>query len=105
MFEIKETFKTKDGFDQLISYVLDDDLDKVLSEDWSYHFSAEGSYDLDGDIVSYEWDFGDGSKGNGPFVIHEYPSEGEYIICLTVTDDDGVESSVEYLLTVSKNES
>ncbi|MFO7992264.1 MAG: PKD domain-containing protein [Thermoplasmata archaeon] len=104
MFEIKETLKTKDGFDQLISYVLDDNLDKVLSEDWSYHFSAEGSYDLDGYIVSYEWDFGDGSKGNGQFVIHEYPSEGEYIISLTVTDDDGAESSVEYLLTVSKNE-
>ncbi len=101
-FEIKETFKTKDGFDQSISYDVDDDLGIVLSEDRLYHFSAEGSYDPDGEILSYDWDFGDGNNDSGPIVSHEYRSEGEYIVSLTATDDKGVKGTKEILLNVSK---
>lgn len=104
-FEIKETFKTKDGFDQSISYDVDDDLDLVLSEDRLYHFSAEGSYDPDGEIVSYDWDFGDGNNDSGILVSHEYRSEGEYIVSLTATDDKGVKGTKEYFLEVSKGPS
>ncbi|MFO7990795.1 MAG: PKD domain-containing protein, partial [Thermoplasmata archaeon] len=86
-FEIKETFKTKDGFDQKISCDVDDDLDSVLSEDWLYHFSAEGSYDPDGEIVSYEWDFGDGESEYGKIVQHEYTCSGIYIVNLMLIDD------------------
>ncbi len=52
-------------------------------------FDGSGSYDPDGDIVSYEWDFGDESSGNGVNVEHVYTDEGVYTIRLTVTDDDG----------------
>ena len=55
-------------------------------------FNASACYDPDGGtIVSYEWDFGDGTTGEGMVVSHtytEYRSE-PYIVTLTVTDDDG----------------
>jgi outer membrane protein assembly factor BamB/chitodextrinase len=52
------------------------------------HFNASASYDPDGNITSYEWDFGDGTFGNGMIVSHEYNIAGPYFVILTVTDDD-----------------
>ena len=52
-------------------------------------FDASGSYDIDGYIVSYEWDFGDGTTGQGIAVGHTYSVAGLYTVTLTVTDDDG----------------
>ncbi len=40
-------------------------------------------------IVSYEWDFGDGTSGEGPTPVHTYTDAGEYEAVLTVTDDRG----------------
>jgi len=50
-------------------------------------------YDPDGTIVSYEWDFGDGSTASGAEVSHSYTSATSYKVTLTVTDDDGEEAS------------
>ena len=52
-------------------------------------FNASASYDLDGTIVSYSWDFGDGNVATGVFVEHSYVDDGAYTVILTVTDDDG----------------
>ncbi|MCD6584607.1 MAG: PKD domain-containing protein, partial [Desulfobacteraceae bacterium] len=47
------------------------------------------SYDTDGTIVKYAWDFGDGSIGEtGDQPSHTYASAGTYTVTLTVTDDD-----------------
>jgi len=51
--------------------------------------NAAGSFDSDGSIVSYQWSFGDGTAGAGPFVSHQYTSGGTYPVTLTVTDNDG----------------
>jgi PKD repeat protein len=51
-------------------------------------FDGTGSYDPDGSIVSYDWDFGDGNTGTGPTPTHIYANSGTYIVILTVTDDD-----------------
>ncbi len=56
-------------------------------------FSAGESYDEDGTIVSFEWDFGDGYTGSGETVEHQYDSTGNYIVTLTVTDEDGATST------------
>ena len=50
----------------------------------------EGSYDLDGEIISYNWDFGDGTTSTGAKPSHSYSQEGTYAVTLTVTDDDGL---------------
>ena len=56
-------------------------------------FDATSSYDPNGSIVSYEWDFGDGSTDSGVTVTHPYVDDGTYIVTLTVTDNDGVTDS------------
>ncbi len=52
------------------------------------YFNAEDSSDPDGEIVSYEWDFGEGSSDSGVKVTHAYHSSGQYRVILKVTDDD-----------------
>ncbi|MBL0913426.1 MAG: PKD domain-containing protein, partial [Bacteroidia bacterium] len=36
-------------------------------------------------VVSYEWDFGDGTTGTGQYPVHVFPGPGTYYVCLTVT--------------------
>jgi streptogrisin C len=50
-------------------------------------FDASGSYDPDGSIVSYAWDFGDGTTGSGVSTSHVFPYEGYFTVTLTVTDN------------------
>ena len=45
------------------------------------------------DIVSYDWDFGDGTTGSGVTVSHAYPVAATYGVTLTVTDEGGVTAS------------
>ncbi|HIJ98925.1 TPA: PKD domain-containing protein, partial [archaeon] len=52
-------------------------------------FDASGSSDPDNEIVSYDWDFGDGELGNGITTTHTYTSSGSYIVFLTATDATG----------------
>ena len=54
-------------------------------------FDGTLSSDPDGTIVSYAWDFGDGSTGTGPNPTHTYQENGIFTVTLTVTDDDGNE--------------
>jgi len=57
-------------------------------------FNASSSYDLDGEIVEWRWDFGDGSIADGMTVNHTYLGEGVYTVNLTVKDNDGAESYI-----------
>ena len=52
-------------------------------------FDGSDSYDPDGHIVEYKWNFGDGQAASGTTISHTYEQEGSYIVSLTVTDDDG----------------
>jgi PKD repeat protein len=40
-------------------------------------------------IVSYAWDFGDGTSGTGVQTSHRYPVLGNFTVTLVVTDDAG----------------
>ena len=52
-------------------------------------FDASASYDPDGTVVSYAWDFGDGTTSTGITATHSYATEGSYTVTLQVTDNDG----------------
>jgi chitodextrinase len=54
-----------------------------------FRFDGSGSTDPDGSIVSYHWDFGDGTTSEEPIIIHTYAEYGRHVITLTVTDDEG----------------
>jgi len=49
-------------------------------------FDGAASFDPNGDALSFEWSFGDGSAANGAMPVHTYAIEGFYSACLTVTD-------------------
>lgn len=57
-------------------------------------FDAAGSSDADGQIVKYEWDFGDGEKAEGQTTTHIYKAAGKFTVKLTVTDDKGVSNAL-----------
>ena len=52
-------------------------------------FTGTSSSDPNGEIVSYNWDFGDGVTASGDTVNHTYETEGVYEVELIVTDNDG----------------
>jgi len=66
-------------------------------------FDGSSSSDLDGDVVRYSWDFGDGTTAMGTEKIHTYSSPDIYTVTLTVTDDDGTPSSTTRELNVRNN--
>jgi PKD repeat protein len=51
-------------------------------------FEARNSHDADGQIVLYEWSFGDGGMAEGQIVTHRYNSEGSMIVSLRIVDND-----------------
>ncbi|CAM3594811.1 Thermophilic serine proteinase precursor [Vibrio aerogenes CECT 7868] len=56
----------------------------------SVNFDASGSTDGDGSIVSYLWNFGDGTTSASVMATHTYAQAGSYQVSLTVTDNDGL---------------
>lgn len=63
-------------------------------------FTAKAK-DADGSIVSYAWNFGDGSPpGSGSSVTHSYAAAGTYTVTLVVTDNQGWKNSVSQPLIV-----
>jgi len=56
-------------------------------------FDASESYDTDGAIISYHWDFGDETTGTGINPAHDYENPGTYTVILTVTDNNEEEYS------------
>jgi PKD repeat protein len=61
----------------------------------STDFNASASYDSDGSITKYAWDFGDLTSGANMVTNHFYKAPGDYKVKLTVTDDKNTDSSIE----------
>jgi len=69
----------------------------------SIQFNASSSFDIDDDIVFYEWDFGDGTTATGINPDHEFLEPGVYEVTLVVTDSKGNSYSKTLTVTVSSN--
>ncbi len=66
-------------------------------------FSGLMSSDSDGQIVSYQWDFGDGQQATGSMVSHTYVTGGNYSVTLTVTDNQGGVGSQTVAIVIQSN--
>ncbi|MBK26311.1 MAG: hypothetical protein CME70_20090 [Halobacteriovorax sp.] len=55
---------------------------------------TSNSTDPDSDIISYEWDMGDGESKVGELINHSYTIGSTYSISLKVTDIEGNEDSI-----------
>ena len=73
--------------------------------------SGDGSYDEDGTVIGYYWEFGDGTHsdlttgikdGYQPTKVatHSYDSPGDYVVKLWVMDDDFTKSDESAEVTV-----
>lgn len=52
----------------------------------SVQFDGTRSSDGNGDALSFRWDFGDGSLGEGPTPVHTYTAAATYTVALVVND-------------------
>jgi PKD repeat protein len=52
-------------------------------------------------IVSYSWNFGDGSSGSGATTNHSFAATGTYTVTLIVTDDQGNQGIATATVTIS----
>ncbi len=71
-----------------------------LSGDAPFAVSFDGTSST-GDIVSYAWNFGDTSTGNGNKVNHTYTAPGSYSAILSVTSAKGSTSQSNVNITVN----
>ncbi len=63
--------------------------------------TMDGSNSVDnGTIVDYSWNFGDGTTANGETASKTFTENGDYIVTLTVTDNDGLSSSTVKVFSV-----
>ncbi len=65
------------------------------------NFSSAGSTDPDGIVISYFWEFGDGTSSTAPNPIHTFTTADNYVVRLTVTDNHGATTTQTVLLKAS----
>ncbi len=69
----------------------------------SVNFSSTGSYDPDGGIASYSWDFDDGTVSAEVNPVHSYNTPGTYTASLVVTDYSGLSSAADTVTIVVRS--
>ncbi len=78
--------------------------DVVVDPDQEILFDARTSYDPDGQIAAYRWEFSDGQDAAAAFTRRRFANPGVYTAHLTVVDDSGVQNgSAEDELSVRVN--
>jgi len=60
---------------------------------------AVTAIDPDGDALSYAWEFGDGTKGDGAAPLHTYAAAGPFVATVSVADGKGGTASASVLLS------
>jgi len=63
-------------------------------------FDASDSYDIDGEVEFYYWNFDDGYTSNQAFAEHEYKNSGIYNVSLKIIDDLNDITTIYYSIEV-----
>ncbi len=66
----------------------------------SLTFNSTGTYDPDGTIVAYSWNYGDRSTASGSTTSHSFTTAGTYTVTLTVTDNSGSTASASLAVVI-----
>ncbi|PNX45342.1 MAG: hypothetical protein BV459_08720, partial [Thermoplasmata archaeon M11B2D] len=70
-------------------------------------FDGSESYGINANIVNYTWVFGDGTSGYGQSPVHVYETSGTFLVVLTVTDSNNLQSldstTAKILLDANRN--
>ena len=64
---------------------------------------TDTSEDLDGSIVSWHWEFGDGKTSTEQNPTHKYTETGTFTLQLMVTDDEGATATVSQSIEVKES--
>jgi C1A family cysteine protease len=65
------------------------------------NFDGISSFDSDGSIISFKWEFGDGTSGIGNQTSHVYTTGGTYTAKLTVTDNLGASGTSTIVIKIT----
>lgn len=71
----------------------------------SVTFDGSQSTDVNGDALTYSWDFGDGNTATGASATHEYTTEGSYRAVLTVSDGQASDSAATHIFVDNDRDS
>lgn len=80
-----------------------------IEADWSYT-PVQGQFrtiafaaSANGGVAPYEfeWDFADGTLGEGATTVHTFPRSGEFLVILYVTDANGLTVRIEHIVQVA----
>ena len=85
---IHNTFNAMNGERKEAVYDLNAIIENNPIKDKAVRFDASGSYDPDGSIVRYHWDFGDGKESTSKVLTHVYEKIGWYNVTLTLIDNN-----------------
>jgi len=99
MVEVGVTPDCMAMFDYYPAVYCDDALSKCIGStvmqlvDYSY-----------GNIISWLWDFGDGTTSSEQNPIHEFPDLGEYLVCLNISSSDSCYDTYCALIDLGQTE-
>ena len=65
---------------------------------------TDNSNDIDGSIINWTWAFGDGNISYQKNPEHQYTTKGQYIVHLTVKDDNGAETTKNKTITIKPHQ-
>lgn len=100
--ELNFTCATSSQSSSNIPPIADAGPDQTVSAGQSVSFSGATSYDPDGYVTNYAWNFGDGSTGSGITASHTYKNPGIYTVTLSVTDDKGAAGTDTAVITIQQ---
>ncbi|GJM64189.1 PKD domain-containing protein [Persicobacter diffluens] len=66
------------------------------------NFDGSQSYDPDGEIVAYEWSFGNGEAQTGSVVTYTFTEAGDFEVILSVTDNEGGFGTTALIISVEE---